>query len=228
MVTARRPPHPFPIAAAAIAAFLWIVPATSATGDEDKAPPAKAAERAPSRPDGAYRLLLEPRFMRHDHGKPVKDAQKTDLVPGRVTQWGVETIPAAEFGKLGLTWEQFTRKATANASADFKRLASEFRTFKDEAGSTAFAVLETDDPTTASTIFAPEFLRHFEKSLGDRLYLAVPSRTTVFIFPRGTDAFRKLSEDIIARYFEATYPCSLELLELDKNGLRAVGTFLDG
>ncbi len=207
-------------------------------GNEPPAPAkAKAAEEAPVRDggdkassslEGPWCLLIEPRFMRNKAAKPVKDSQKTDIVAARISTFGPEVLQPEDFKELGLEWDAFAAKAAATATSHFKSLKTKIRIFRDSRGIAEYAVLETnDDPLVASSVFSPEFLQFFKKSFGDRFLVAIPDRTTIFVFPRGMDTFKEFGPDITNRYLSATYPCSLELLELDKTGLRAIGSFSD-
>jgi hypothetical protein len=64
--------------------------------------------------------------------------------------------------------------------------------------------------------------------MGPRLLVAVPDRDRAYVFPRSLETFRRFGAELVGRYEEAVYPCSLELFEVSAEGIRAIGTFAGG
>jgi len=169
-------------------------------------------------------LLLEPRIMGHKTARPIPRAKETHLVPGIVGDFGVEPLRTEAFTALGLTWEAFLTRATTTAEKHFKTLKPKI--VKDPDGNTLCIILRSENPLTSSVIFAPSFRSKFEKILGTRLLVAIPDRTTVYVFPRGFASLTGAGKDLATLYLTSTYPASSELFEINDKGILAAGTFL--
>ena len=86
------------------------------------------------------------------------------------------------------------------------------------------AVISTDNPLTASCLLLPGFLMRFSAIFGPELIVAVPSRTKIYIFPKLANRLPEMTGTIRDDYLISPQPVSLELFELSKNGIRAIGS----
>lgn len=94
---------------------------------------------------------------------------------------------------------------------------------KDKNGVIQYAVLESEDPLTASAVLAPEFADRFASTLGPDLLVAMPNRFQILVFSRQDQAFQKMGEAIIAGYLGSNYPVSREIFALEKGRLHSIG-----
>ncbi len=68
-------------------------------------------------------------------------------------------------------------------------------------------------------------MKRFENSLGKELYVAIPDRSNVFVFPKLSNSIEALAPKMAVLYKEALYPVSREVFELSKDGIRVIGKF---
>ena len=99
------------------------------------------------------------------------------------------------------------------------------RFIRDENKVIQCAVLESDSPLTASAVLAPEFATLFNETIGPDILVAIPNRFRIFVFPKGSPAFQRFSEIVIAEYDSSPYPVSKELFSLRKGKLVAIGSY---
>ena len=175
---------------------------------------------------GNYVLLPEPSFMWHEHGQKVHGSRTTVLIPALTTSAGLQELSPEAFADLGVSWAAFRKTANATADAHLKTL--EPVVTNDAEGHAAVAIVKSKSPLTASTIFAPGFVAKFEPIFGDRLLVAIPDRFTIYVFPRALSTHGNYGKRLAAMYEDAVYPASLELFEVDPQGVRVVGSFSRG
>ena len=167
-------------------------------------------------------VVIEPTLMgAADRGFAPTNAKKTLLVPAEIRQFGPEIIPAT---KLLASWPEYLKRAQKTSEKLLSSLVPEIT--RDANGIAQMARYKSGHPLTASLIIAPGLLKKFEKSLGDKLLVAVPDRYTLYLFPRSIGNFRQYGKMLTSAYQDATYPASIELFELSDSGLKAVGSFL--
>ncbi|CAN5498080.1 hypothetical protein BH23VER1_BH23VER1_23500 [soil metagenome] len=190
--------------------------------------PAGSAEKPAPKP-GDLLLLLAPRFMSHDAAKPIPRSGAagpgaTEIVPARIGLFGPEVLEPADLAALGFGWDEFQRRAAATGDLVLEILTTEIA--KDARGIPTHAILRGEGSMAVASVFAAGFLARFKDSLGDRLLVAAPDRDTLYVFPRAMPTFREFGKSIASQFEDALYPASIELLEIDSNGLRAAGSFL--
>ena len=97
---------------------------------------------------------------------------------------------------------------------------------RDERGIIAYAHFYSENPLTASILLSPEFLERFEDTLGKDLYVAIPDRFNVFVFPKLSGSINpEYVSKMAIIYKEALYPVSREVFELSKDSIRVAGNF---
>ena len=162
--------------------------------------------------------------MRPPVSVEIPNAERTVLAAGYVNTDGEPAYFSREqFAALKIEWPVFFEKARANASLLLDSLKPEFE--RDKKNVIEFATLHSENPLTAGTIFAPDFLKKFANTLGEPLLVATPNRHTVFIFPKLASRPQEYGQMVRDAYHESSHPVSLEVFELSKNGLRAAGVY---
>jgi hypothetical protein len=178
---------------------------------------------AQSAADETWHLLIEPTFMHYEASWPIDGAERTVLVPARYANGEVLPLKGDDILALGATRDKILASAPKAASEVLATLTPRF--IRDENNVIQCAVLESASPLTASAVLAPEFASLFHETLGPDVLVAIPNRFRIFVFPRGTPAFQRFSEIVIAEYDSSSYPVSKELFTLRKGKLTAVGSY---
>jgi hypothetical protein len=173
--------------------------------------------------DDVWHLLIEPTFMHYESAWPIVGAERTVLVPARFVDGEILPLRREEVLSLGITRDKILASAPKAASEVLAGLKPYF--IRDGKNVIQCAVLESESPLTASAVLAPEFSTLFSDTLGPEVLVAIPNRYRVFVFPKGTPAYQRFSDVVIAEYDSSTYPVSKELFTLHKGKLTAVGTF---
>ena len=170
---------------------------------------------------------LEPVALRTALARPLPDSKYTVIVPAREDSvLGVAHFSKEEFAAAGLDWDQFIAKATAAAT----RLLVSIKPIvaKDAAGQVAYVKLQSERPFAASVVLSPRLVPLFQSVLGDRLVALMPDRYTVYLFSRNFGQFQSFGQKIINDHSEAIYPCSIEVFEISRDGIKCIGGFDDG
>lgn len=170
-----------------------------------------------------WHLLIEPTFQGYTVAWPIPSAETTVLVPARVIDGEVVPLRRDQILPLGVTRRQILDSAPAAASAVLDTLKPEY--IRDDHQVILYAVIQSDDPLTASAVLAPGFAEKFRDTLGTDLLIAIPNRNTIFIFSRQSPVYRQMSELIIAEYKSSATPASRELFTLRQGRLIAVGSY---
>ena len=173
--------------------------------------------------DETWHLLIEPTFMRYESGWPIQGAQRTVLVPARYVNGELLPLRRDEVLSLGATREKILASAPKAASEVLAGLKPRF--IRDENKVIQYAVLESESPLTASAVLAPGFPALFSETLGPDVLVAIPNRFRIFVFPRGTPAYQRFSEIVIAEYDSSSYPVSKEIFSVRKGKLTAIGSY---
>ena len=145
-----------------------------------------------------WHLLIEPTFMHYEASWPIDGAQRTVLVPARYVNGEVLPLKSEDILTSGATRDKILAAAPKAASEVLATLSPRF--LRDEKNVIQCAVLESASPLTASAVLAPEFASVFRETLGPDVLVAIPNRYRIFVFPRGTPAFQRFSDIVIAEY----------------------------
>ncbi len=171
-------------------------------------------------------LLPEPRALRTERSVTPVDAQKTVLTAAReiAGPQGVETYSAEDFKKFGLSVETFADRAKKAAD---KRLAGlQPEVIKDAQGKILYAVYRGDSPLMASLLVAPSLPNVFEEMFGPEIWVALPDRHSLFVFPAKTEAVEEFVPDLAERYRTDVHAASPEIFSIKKGSEpRVVGSF---
>jgi hypothetical protein len=173
--------------------------------------------------DEKWHLLIEPTFMHYESSWPIEGAQRTVLVPARYVNGELLPLTSNEVVTLGATQDKVLAAASKAASEVLATLTPRF--IRDENNVIECAVLESENPLTASAVLAPEFPKLFSETLGPDVLVAIPNRFRIFVFPRGTPTYQRFSDIVIAEYDSSSYPISKELFSVRKGKLFAIGSY---
>ncbi|HYF36992.1 MAG TPA: hypothetical protein VD994_16965, partial [Prosthecobacter sp.] len=156
-------------------------------------------------------LLPEPRALRSDLSVTPKGAVKTVLTPARerLDVPGIETYSKEEFKKLGLSVETFA--ARSRAAAD--KLLASFKPelARDEDGKVIYALYRSERPVVASLLLAPSLPKVFEELFGKEIWVAMPNRYSLFVFPAQPEVLQEFAEELRERYENDAYAASGEI-----------------
>lgn len=169
-----------------------------------------------------YRLLIEPTFSYPPIGWPIAGAKQTILVPAHLKEDGtLRYLAPEELSHSGLSRQQFEKIALNNASQTLAKLKPKF--IRNSDGVVLYAVLESAQPLTASTVLAPNFAGLFEDTMGPDFLVAIPNRFRVYVFPRLFAPMAKIADDVAIDFRSTAYPVTKEVLTLHKGMLSCVG-----
>lgn len=178
---------------------------------------AAAAARAD---EAAWRVWLEPKFMRSPVTRPVAHAERTVLVAGTLGEEGL--VPLAS-GELKVEWAQFFARAQANAAADLAALKPRY--VRNNKRVIEYAALESERAIVADAVLAPAFLEMFRETLGEKVLVVVPNQFTAYVFPALASNYRDYWPMIFQAYRATAHPVSVEVFEVSAQGMRAVGVY---
>ena len=170
-----------------------------------------------------WHLLVEPSFMRYESAWPIVGSESAVLVPARYEGGEVLPLKRDEVLKLNANRKAILEDAPASASKVLANLKPEY--VRDKNQVIQYAILRSESPLTASTVLAPEFPGLFRETLGEDLFICLPNRFTVFVFPRDSAGSLNLSDIIYAEYQSSPYPISREIFALRQGKLIAIGRY---
>lgn len=191
---------------------------------KEQDPPSEATPAA-----GALEPLcvaIEPAALRTETARPFAEGKRTVIAPAREEADGLDILSADEFKALGLTWDEYLRKAEAGATRLLVAIKPEWT--KDEKGNTTRAVLRSVRHMTPGIVLSPRFLPLFSPIFGDRIVVLMPDRFTVHLFSRNFSDFQTFGPKILETNATAVWPCSIEAFEVSKTGIKCLGAFDDG
>ena len=202
-------------------------PAQTEEKAEKKDPP--PALPAPATPASAFEPLcvaIEPAALRTETARPFAGGKRTVIAPAREEEDGLVILSADEFKALGLTWDEYLKKAETAATRLLVSLKPEM--IKDEKGGVVRAVLRSPRHITPGVILSPRFMTLFAPVFGDRIVVLLPDRFTVHLFSRNFSDFQTFGPKILETHAASVWPCSIEAFEVSKSGVKCLGAFDDG
>lgn len=161
--------------------------------------------------------------MDHEIRRPVAGSERTIVTVAREVDG--EVVPLTREQKRGIpgTFDKIAGEAEKNASALLATMEPEL--VRDRRGVIEYAVIQSDNHRTASTVFAPDFGEKFAETIGPELFVAIPNRFQVFVFSRQDLAHLRMGEAIISGYLSSNYPVSREIFEWRNGRLRSLGLY---
>lgn len=171
-------------------------------------------------------LLPEPVALRKPISFQPEGAELTVLTPARqlADSPGIMAYTEADFKKLGLSVSTFTERAKKVADKRLATLKPDL--IKDAEGRIQYAVYRGDQPLMASLLVAPSLPAIFEKLFGEEIWVALPDRHSLFVFPARPEVLEEFSADLADRYLSDPRAASPEIFVLKKGlPLRVIGSF---
>lgn len=166
-----------------------------------------------------WRLLIEPKFQGFKNAWPVQGSDRTVLVPARLVNGEITPLE----GGQQISWDAIKAPASTAATAVLDTLKPRY--VRDDKKVIQYAILESENPLTASAVLAPKFGEMFAQTLGPNLLVAIPNRNTVYIFPKESLVFKTFADLIYAEYQSSSHPVSRELFEVRGGKLIAIGAY---
>ena len=172
-------------------------------------------------------LLPEPKAMRSAHSITPAGSKATVLTPYResaVSPNGIEPYSQESFAKLGLSIETFAERAKLAADKRLIQLKPEL--IKGDDGKIAYAVYRGESPLFATLLVAPSLPKIFEELFGKEIWVAMPDRHALYVFPAHANILQEFTEDLAERYATDAFAASCEVFAI-KTGSepKVVATF---
>jgi hypothetical protein len=160
-------------------------------------------------------LMPEPKAMRTVFSLVPAGAKQTVLTPYResaVSPGGIEPYSQASFAKLGLSVETFAERAKTAADKRLTQMQPELK--KGEDGKIAYAVYRGESSLFPSLLIAPSLPKIFEELFGKEIWVAMPDRHALYVFPARPDILQEFTADLAERYAEDAFAASCEVFSL--------------
>ena len=173
--------------------------------------------------DPSWRMLIEPKFMKHEVSYAIPGSERAVLAPALVKDGEPVCLSEKEFKTLDVDRKAFLAAAEENAAVELKKLTPEFKRNRKKV--IQYATIISENPLTASVVLAPGFLKLFADTLGPKVIVAIPNRYTIYVFPALASHYQDYAPMISEAYRATSYPVSMEAYELSEQGLKAVGLY---
>ncbi|MFN0074990.1 MAG: hypothetical protein ACKVY0_00805 [Prosthecobacter sp.] len=160
-------------------------------------------------------LMPEPKAMRSAYSITPAGAKTTVLTPYResaVSPSGIEPYSQEAFSKLGMSIETFA--ARAKTAADKRLIQLKPELIKGDDGRIAYAVYRGESPLFATLLVAPSLPKIFEELFGKEIWVAMPDRHALYVFPAREEAFHEFAADLAERYTTDAYAASCEVFAI--------------
>jgi hypothetical protein len=184
------------------------------------------AARADEPLPAGWVLAPFPKFERPAVSLPIPGATRTLLAPARIRDGALNPAGRAEFEALGISTEDFARRAGVTASGLLEKIDPELR--RDRNKVVEAAILRSEDPRLPGVVFEAGFAAKFERWFGPKMLVSIPSAGLIYVFPSLAGSHSGYGGEVLSAYKNATRPVSLEVFEIGKGvPLRAVGSYQD-
>lgn len=160
-------------------------------------------------------LMPEPKAMRSAYSAVPAAAQQTVLTPYRESPQaigGVEPYTQESFAKLGLSAETFAQRAKTAADKRLMQLRPEL--IKGEDGKIAYAVYRGESSLYPTLLVAPSLPKIFEELFGKEIWVAMPDRHALYVFPANQELLNEFATDLAERYSDEAFAASCEIFSL--------------
>ncbi|MDP1588921.1 MAG: hypothetical protein Q8M07_14320 [Prosthecobacter sp.] len=160
-------------------------------------------------------LMPEPKAMRTAYSIVPAGAKQTVLTPYRdsaASPSGIEPYSQASFAKLGLSVETFAERAKAAADKRLTQMQPELK--KGEDGRIAYAVYRGESSLFPTLLIAPSLPKIFEELFGKEIWVAMPDRHALYVFPARSDILQEFTADLAERYATDAFAASCEVFSL--------------
>jgi len=159
-------------------------------------------------------MLPEPRALRTERSIVPRHAEKTVLSPAREVARapGIETYSKEDFQRVGLSPETFAQRAKKVADQLLATLKPDL--IKGDKGQVLYAVYLSERPVMASLLIAPSLPRVFRELFGNELWIALPDRHALYVFPAKAAALEEFVADLEERYKGDPHAASPEVFSI--------------
>jgi hypothetical protein len=175
-------------------------------------------------------LMPEPKAMRSAYSIVPAGAKQTVLTPYRessVSPGGIEPYSQASFAKLGLSVETFAERAKTAADKRLTQMQPELK--KGEDGRIAYAVYRGESSLFPTLLIAPSLPKIYEELFGKEIWVAMPDRHALYVFPARPEILQEFTADLAERYAEDAFAASCEVFSLKAGEEpKVVATFAAG
>ncbi|WP_461785534.1 hypothetical protein [Prosthecobacter sp.] len=175
-------------------------------------------------------LMPEPKAMRSSYSIVPAGAKQTVLTPYRestVSPGGIEPYSQASFAKLGLSVETFAERAKTAADKRLTQMQPELK--KGEDGRIAYAVYRGESSLFPTLLIAPSLPKIYEELFGKEIWVAMPDRHALYVFPARPEILQEFTGDLAERYAEDAFAASCEVFSLKAGEEpKVVATFAAG
>lgn len=171
--------------------------------------------------DTHWAWMVEPSFMDYKVRRKIDGSERTILALVRLKDGEIYGAEGGHERIMDMAKKPIEDDARETAAKVLALIEPRFVRDKNEV--IQYAVLESENPLTASSVLAPGFAEKFADTLGPDLLVAVPNRYQLLVFSRQDQAFQKMGEFIIAGYLGSNYPVSREIFALENGRLHSLG-----
>ncbi len=160
-------------------------------------------------------LMPEPKAMRSAFSITPAGSKLTVLTPYRESATapnGIEPYTQESFAKMGLSVETFAERAKAAADKRLMQLRPEL--IKGADGKIAYAVYRGESSLFPTLLVAPSLPKIFEELFGKEIWVALPDRHALYVFPAKQDLLVEFTADLAERYATDPYAASCEVFSI--------------
>lgn len=175
-------------------------------------------EEAPARRIG---IIFGGAFEAFDITGPIEGAKTTRMAAHYEWDFGVRAFTQKTWEERGLDWERFFPLALQVANTVATKFEPKF--VRDHRGIVLYAILAEEDPFLTSAILSPKLHERLKESLGDRIHVLLLERNRIYLFPATGGTLAEFGPALVEEYRRASFPVSLEIFLLDREGFRVVG-----
>lgn len=169
----------------------------------------------PQRKPETLLMMPEPKAMRTAFSIIPAGAKQTVLTPYREASQatgGLEAYGQESLARLGFGTETFLERAKTAADKRLLQLRPDL--VKGADGKIAYAVYRGESPLFATLLIAPSLPKIFEDLFGREIWVALPDRHALYVFPARPDLIEEFHEDLAERYAEDAFAASCEVFAL--------------
>jgi len=152
---------------------------------------------------------------------PLEGAKKTRLAAFYEWDFGVRPFTKKTWAERGLQWDQFMPLALTLADSIAGKLKPEL--VRDDRGVALYAIIADEDPFLTSAILSPKLHERFRETLGDRIHVVLLERNRLYLFPATGGTLPEFGPSLVEEFRRSSFPVSLEIFLLDRDGYRVVG-----
>ena len=166
-------------------------------------------------------ILMEGTFESPDISRHPEGAKATLMVPSAEWEYGVRAFSEELWKERGFTWERIL--AISTTVADQLAESVEPDIVRDGNGVVEYVILEDKDPFLTSILLSSKLRERFRDTLGDRIFAVCVDRHAVYLFPATGGKLEGYGPGLVDQFSRTSFPVSLEVFLVDKDGFRVVG-----